>query len=114
MSLKTDMIHLFIEQSYLHRKVYRGLLALPKDTVSKLSRSVAIYPSRILKTNEQKQTFFHIAKTDELAQSISRWTADKEDKILNRFQKEAMFKALKGHFQLIQGPPGGCNDVLLC
>ena len=49
----------------------------------------------------------HIVESDELAKSISKWSSPVVGSIsLNEWQEEAMDKALRKPFQLIQGPPG--------
>ena len=46
----------------------------------------------------------------EESQQISKSISELSDKSSTLWQQEAVVKALKKPFQLIQGPPGTCNN----
>ena len=101
--------------------MFRGLLALSRHDHKVLSRNIAIDPHSINRKRDSSRAFFQtagitvpeysraqrIADRDELAKSISKWSArEGEDIKLNGSQWTAMNKSFSSNFQLIQGPPG--------
>ncbi len=78
--------------------------------LSQLSQRIAVTKSgiKVAVKSEIKEKARDIAERDELAISISEWTAGATagKTELNEGQRKAMYLALENKFQLIQGPPG--------